>query len=288
MEVMILIVFVILHYQVFEMTKKCIESILSLEQNEVVGIVIVDNCSTNGSGQLLKQLYEHDNRITVLINDKNAGFASGNNIGYNFALYKYKPKAVVVMNNDVVIEQKDFIFVLNKVLIDEKYDIIAPNIINLRGKRQNPYSNFGIGYFKLLRNIFITAISFFLYHFEIYANYKKRRRILSEFVINSKEILPLMNIVCHGACVIYANNWLLKVPFAFVPGTFMYVEEEILFEYQRKNGFSNIYYPRLCVKHFEDVATDATSKNWRHKQIFSAKHSFYSYILLLKLKLGWY
>lgn len=283
-----MIAFVVLHYQVFEMTKKSIESILNLEQDDEIAIVIVDNCSTNGSGQLLKQLYGNDNRITILINDKNVGFASGNNTGYQYAIYAYNPKAIVVMNNDVVIEQRNFITILNNVLENQKYDIIAPKIINLEGKNQNPYSNFGIGYFKLFRNIVITALSYFFYHFGIYAKYKRRCKIFSKAVTSNEEMLPLRDIVCHGACIIYANNWLSRVPFAFVPGTFMYVEEEILYEFQRKNGYSNIYWPRLCVKHYEDVSTDATNKDWRHKQIFSAKHSFCSYILLLKLKLGWY
>ena len=56
--------YVILHYNTIEDTKKCIDSVLNISKNTKqidISIVIVDNYSTNGSGEKLKELYKQKN-----------------------------------------------------------------------------------------------------------------------------------------------------------------------------------------------------------------------------------
>lgn len=47
-------------------------------------IIIVDNCSPNGSGKQLEKMYSKCINITVIINEENQGFAKGNNLGYQY------------------------------------------------------------------------------------------------------------------------------------------------------------------------------------------------------------
>ena len=78
-----MIVFVVLHYKVFEETRKCILSLLKLQGDK--RIVIVDNHSPNNSGRKLVEEYKNMPEVKVIITQYNLGFACGNNIGYQFA-----------------------------------------------------------------------------------------------------------------------------------------------------------------------------------------------------------
>ena len=78
--------FVVLHYQAFDVTCNCISSLLNLITDVVdVSIIVVDNASPNGSGNQLKNKYKNANRVRVVLNKNNDGFAKGNNIGFVIA-----------------------------------------------------------------------------------------------------------------------------------------------------------------------------------------------------------
>ena len=68
------IAFVILHYNVVDETEKCIESILTRCDADNYSIVVVDNCSLNGSGEKLYKKYQDESKVHVILNKKNLGF----------------------------------------------------------------------------------------------------------------------------------------------------------------------------------------------------------------------
>lgn len=62
-------------------------------------IIIVDNCSTDGSyDQLIKV---KSNRIHVIQSKKNGGYGYGNNTGIKYALEKFNSKYIAITNPDV-------------------------------------------------------------------------------------------------------------------------------------------------------------------------------------------
>lgn len=126
-------VFLILHYNEIELTCKAVDSILAI--SEVTEgdreIVIVDNCSPNGSGKELGLQYfagrmnaqfesltcyesvisdEAGCKIPIhlILNTENGGFSKGNNIGYRYIKEKIKADFIVALNNDITFPQKDF------------------------------------------------------------------------------------------------------------------------------------------------------------------------------------
>ena len=101
--------FVVLHYQDLETTNECVNNICQLKKSTDVNIVIVDNNSPNNSGLELKNTYSNSKNIHVLCNPVNEGFAKGNNLGYSYAKNELQSKIIVVMNNDVMIIQHNFI-----------------------------------------------------------------------------------------------------------------------------------------------------------------------------------
>ena len=58
--------FIVLHYNCFEETKACVDSILALEQSEQTQIVVMDNASVNDSLAGLKQTYGDNPQVHIL------------------------------------------------------------------------------------------------------------------------------------------------------------------------------------------------------------------------------
>src|SRR3954447_10658507 len=94
-----MIAFVILNYNTWEMTLRCVESIFeTCKQNYT--IYIVDNGSTNDSYYQIEKEYRHNEKV-VVIKSENLGYARGNNNGIRQAI-KDGYDIITVTNNDVI------------------------------------------------------------------------------------------------------------------------------------------------------------------------------------------
>jgi GT2 family glycosyltransferase len=69
-------------------------------------------------------------KLTIIKNEKNYGFAEGNNIGMKFALKTLNPDYVLLLNNDTVIANKNFLErILETAESNRKIGIIGPKIV---------------------------------------------------------------------------------------------------------------------------------------------------------------
>ena len=104
-----------------------------------VQIIVVDNGSENNSGQDLSERYKNNDKITVLLNQKNLGFAQGNNVGFNYAKYHLNAHFIVLINNDTIIKQKNFIEIIVQKYKETSFHVLGPDIIStINGQHQNP------------------------------------------------------------------------------------------------------------------------------------------------------
>lgn len=86
---MIKVCFIILHHNTLEVTQKCITSILKLEEQDKIAVVIVDNASPDGSGRILADQYGENDRTKIILKETNDGFSVGNNDGCIFAMSEW-------------------------------------------------------------------------------------------------------------------------------------------------------------------------------------------------------
>lgn len=280
--------FVILHYMDFEMTNICVESIFSLNEidNTYFEIIIIDNASTNNSFIELKDRFKLQDKVHIIKNNKNLGFAQGNNVGYNYAKSNLGLDTIFVMNNDIVFEDNLFLSKFKK--IDQKnVDIISPNIINRNNYNQSPIRDKGISSKKFITLFFNNLVNYILYSiplinkkFEKMKEIRKSQRKLNTQYIADNDDSSM--IVPHGAFVIFTKNWIDCENFAFYPKTFMYFEEDILHKYCKKNNKKIIYIPELIVRHLEDVSTDKVYTNKIEKKKFISKNMVKSMLIYLR------
>lgn len=264
-------VFVILHYKVFEETKNCINSILKLNGDKK--IVVVDNNSPNDSGRLLLNEYKNNNLVDIIINKENLGFACGNNIGYLFAKNKYNPDYIVVMNNDMEIQNTEFISGIDKCHNEYNFDIMAPDVFSTKKhKHQNPdkITDYSLDELKKIKKQiqfklkfkFLLKLKSFFYNKakSKHKNQEKETPFVNEVKIN----VPL-----HGSFYVFDSKFISTHNECFYNKTFMYMESQILYHRAKIEGLKMIYYPFLQVLHHEDVATNSTFKSHYKKAVFT-------------------
>lgn len=288
------VVYVILHFQAYDITVECVESVLCANQNIDYHIVIVDNGSNNDSGDRLKNKYLAYENVTVLLNDKNVGFAQGNNVGYSYALQKLKADIIVAMNNDIIIEQKDFgKCIIETINSNPEVAVLAPDIITKTGEHQNPL---GYNSIKTKKILFVLSYSIFMQitmripfinKFVLYLLKRKHMKVKNNRK-EVKKIKRIYNIVPHGAMVIYTKKYTSNEQMAFCPDTFLYGEEDLLFDYLMRHNYSTLYVDKLKINHLEDVSTDICTVNTINKKLFMSKHKIHSCIVLLKHRLKYH
>lgn len=258
--------FVILHYLAEEMTVECVNNILHNFEQELIEIVIVDNASPNGSGNHLLEKYASQKNVTVLLNHKNDGFACGNNVGYSFLREKKNCDYIIVMNNDVLIEQANFLKFIDDIYEKEKFAVLGPDIYCPAWKmRQNPARLNGLSISRvdsLCKSYQRWCAHPILHYYKDFIIDKIKKRTLQQ--IQGMESIDRdvehEDVVLHGACYIFSNLYIEKRGTAFNSKTFLYMEEDILYYECKKLGLKMMYSPALKVKHLEEVSTTANHK----------------------------
>lgn len=268
--------FVILHYLAEEMTCECVDKLISRFGNAPMHIVVVDNGSANGSGARLRDRYAGQELVTVLLNEQNLGFAQGNNIGYSWAKEHLSPDYMIIMNNDVLIDDDDFLKKVAEIDAETAFHVLGPDIFACKANRhQNPirlvqYTRDEVQTIINQRRKWLTCYP--LHHYR--KALKQYRRKLLRKIRNKKAPAPapavrqeqrLINPVLHGACYIFARRFIENEAQAFHPGTFLFFEEFILHHLCMGKGYTVVYDPGITVTHLEDVSTNHKFKTGYRK-----------------------
>lgn len=261
-----MICYVILHYQAIQETETCVRAIETTNSDDF-RVIIVDNASPNGSGKILEEKYSENPKVTVILNEKNSGFAKGNNLGYKEAK-KYNPQFVVVLNSDVEIIQSDFCERINNIYDKYKFDVLGPDIYSTKGGfHQNPQRDVNYTFEELKREEKKLAIKNrykFLLKIKYSLMHKKAQQEIRE---NDYKNIQTGKVL-HGACYIFSRKFVEKHDLCFYPETFMYYESYILHYLGMKEGMVLLYDPDVVVKHHEDASTDATYNDQYKKSVF--------------------
>jgi len=87
-------------------------------------IIVVDNGSTDGSQELIKQRFHN---IVLIENRRNLGFAEGNNVGIRYALRK-GADYILLLNNDTIVDKNLLTELVRIAESDYRIGICGPKI----------------------------------------------------------------------------------------------------------------------------------------------------------------
>lgn len=280
--------FVVLHYLVDEETVKCIESIRrhcvpAAGTDSRYTIVIVDNDSANGSYERLQQCYDGDDDIVLLHNQTNEGFARGNNIGYAYCRAQLGCDYIVTLNNDVALASDNLMRQAVEDYETTGCAVIGPDIISGKdGGHQNPMDAVVDSPEQIAALRKHIRRNLLLLHTHLYGVFERlkggadRDHTAGNAVSSTQEHAaqrPCVPVKLHGSCLIFTPAFLKAFEEPFDPGTFLYMEEDILVLRCRRQGLILYYDPRIVVRHAEDASTEAqVNHDPRRKQINYLRH----------------
>jgi len=87
---------IIINYNTKDLIKQCIDSVLEKTQDIAFEIIVVDNASSDGSQQFIKNVYPN---IVFIESPDNLGFGRANNLGYEYA----KGRNLFLLNSDTIL-----------------------------------------------------------------------------------------------------------------------------------------------------------------------------------------
>lgn len=279
--------FVILHYQTIDDTISCVNSILEYLVEEDICIVIVDNASPNKSGKMLQQKYENTANIHVLINDTNTGYARGNNVGYTYAQKELACDYIILLNNDTLMIQKEFCKIIEQEYLSSHCAAIGPLILKNGVEtldnpgRSKPF-NIHLLFLFIWMNRLLLILSYLqldIYPnkiFDIYVSVKKRKQ--PESVGDRWD-----NVALHGCCLAFTPLFVRNEE-GLDPNTFMYMEEDLLYEKLQHQHMNMVYLPRLRIEHKEAGCTSQIFNNNRRKRQFVYRNTIKSAKILYQYK----
>lgn len=208
--------FVVLNYIDYEMTSRAVQNIKkSVTGYQDYGVLIVDNCSPNSSYEILKGRFMDINNVFVIKNEKNEGYAKGNNFGVRYIEQRFKNcKYIAIMNPDVeFFERTNLGKIVDKLNSDEQLASVSPLHL-LNGKLDPRIIAWKTQ--KGFDDIFLTfAITSRMFHRIEYHNFEIEPNKLSYV-----EVLP-------GSFFIIKMEPFKQIGY-FDENTFLYCEERIL------------------------------------------------------------
>lgn len=288
------ICFLILHFLDGEMTQNCVKTLLHTLEDKSIFVLIVDNGSCNSSGENLQKIFNDFSNVHVLINESNLGFANGNNSGYVWLKNNYTFDYLCVLNNDILIEQDDFLERIINKYDDYQFSVLGPDIVlKDNGHHQNPIFFNGLSFSELKK--FRDIMTFRKKIFPMYYFKELSKQLLKSvfhiqrptpndiFLLDDNHPPVIYNPVLHGACYIFSKNYTTIKDELFDKNTFMYFEENILHYDCMKNDMTMIYCPDIFVTHCEDVSTKAFIKNNYHREKWILNESLKSVTYFFEL-----
>lgn len=236
--------FIILNYNTWEMTIKCVNSIFETCR-EKYKIYIVDNGSKNNSYEHLLSQYKDDERM-VLIKSENYGYARGNNIGIKHAIDDGF-EIITVVNNDVIFSENSISEMYTFLEKNPSVAVAAPYILSPEGELQNlptvkPVKTLDYFLYNTKLNKFVSASKYQEYHDEYYLNPKNIK----------DEPIPIYKF--SGCCFMARSKMMEKIGL-FDENTFLYYEEDILSQKMYQMEYESYYLPQSKIVHHHGVTT---------------------------------
>jgi GT2 family glycosyltransferase len=232
---------IIVNYNGKHLLKGCLDSLLSLSYPKAkLEIIMVDNCSTDGSLDFVKKRYP---KVKIIKNDVN-NYCRANNLGIRQA----KSKFIAFLNNDTKVDKNWLAESIKVITQDKATAAVGSKILFLDGK--------------------INSVA----HYEL-PNYYWADLGFKEDDRGQYNKICEVNSICGGAAL-FRKDVFKKIGF-FDEDFQMFVEDVDVSIRLKKKGWKIFYSPKSIVYHkFHGTASDDLANFYveRNRLLLIAKH----------------
>ena len=116
------ITLIIVCYKSYELIKKNLNNLKNFKT------VIIDNSKCEKTYNLVKKYHN----ITFIKSSKNLGYGKANNLGVSYAKTKY----ILILNPDIIIDEKSILILFNKIDDYDNIGILAPSLYSENNERR--------------------------------------------------------------------------------------------------------------------------------------------------------
>jgi GT2 family glycosyltransferase len=118
---------IVLTYNNLGYTRDCLESIRKFSNYPNLELIIVDNHSSDGTVEYLQEFSRQYDFVKLVLNDRNRGFAGGNNDGMKIATGDF----LVLLNNDTYVTDGWLRGLLRHVVRNQDLGVVGPVTNNI-------------------------------------------------------------------------------------------------------------------------------------------------------------
>lgn len=253
---------------VYRNTKDLKECVISMKEKIPNSKIIIVNAYFDSESEheanIIAEKYNCD-----FINVENLGYSFGNNRGIEYAQQHYEYRYIAISNPDIVVKK------FPSDVTELGYDIIAPKIVTLSGKMQNP----------MIPKKCKTAEK------SIYKGFKENKKIFfyiglalnkiirCGFLIKNK-ILPreaYKIYAAHGSFVLLSSYTVGKIgKNLYDEHMFLFAEESVLAYKAKQKGIDIVFMPEILMLHKEDgcmkLSNISTNEEMMKSNIYYYEH----------------
>lgn len=275
----------ILNYNNTDDLKKCIDSVCRYCMMDKIKIVVVDNGSTievfDNIGNYLFKLFNQNyskisykentgrlNKVTYLRLPQNVGYAKGNNEGLKLLFADSEIDDILILNSDIILTCDIITPLLSERTKYENVGAISPLLVHTNNKID----------YSCARKTYSDLCLLLTFSYLFARKYYKLRKCSDMLITNpglfnesSFEIdLP------SGSCMLVAKDVFRKIG-GFDENTFLYYEENILYEKFKMLNCKSYLVPKISCIHVGGSTTNSTKSS-----LFLKKCNYNSLIYYLK------
>ncbi|MBN2521217.1 MAG: glycosyltransferase family 2 protein [Bacteroidales bacterium] len=227
-------------------------------------VIIVDNCSTDGTINYIKQNYP---QIKLICNDHIYGFAKNNNIGFKHS----SGNTIAIINPDIILQQNSLDILHNEINNSSDIGIVCPQLLNPDLTRQASVRSFVTPYYLLIR--FLTK-----------GNDKTKNKALRKYLMLDFDSSIKQEIDWAIGAAYCIKRELYEEINGFDEGFFLYVEDVDMCKRIHLLGKKVVYIPNSKMIHIHNRSSRKkffTKTKWYH--FISFMYYFWKYYIVKKI-----
>ena len=264
-------IFIAVNYNNSNFTINYIDSInrLNLIGNEKIKIIIVDNNSNQNDIKNLNNYLNKVNNADLINLSNNLGYFKGLNQGIQL-VKKDSNTLLIIGNNDLTFDE-NFILNLKKINYDKDIMVIAPNIITKEGRQQNPHVIEKVSFIDKLKSEIYFSNYYVGQAFRFINQAIKKTCRKPPILKNNYKQMKIKRGI--GACYILTPNFTEKFEL-LDDRVFMWGEEALLSNQIESVGGATLYDPSIIVYHHESASVKGMQTKDRYN-IVKESHKIY-------------
>lgn len=246
---------IIVNWKSKDFLHKCLESIFEHTKALSFEIVVIDNASFDGCGEMLAQ---HFPSVRFTQSNENLGFSRANNLGFQIS----RGEMVLFLNPDTELIGPAINELFNALSRDSSAGAVGAKLLNSDGTLQLSC----IQSFPTVLNQILDA--------DILRRWFPRLWLWGMAPLFSSSETPSEVEAIVGACVMLRRSVFHYVG-GFDPGYFMYAEDIDLSFKVRQAGFKSCFVPRATLKHFGGGSSQSARSHFASVMMKESVYRFF-------------